>query len=116
MLQEQILKEFKNLNEADVLRGYNTLIGRLLKVRKVDNEIDAEKFIDETLTILLDPIQKEIFKDCYSEENKDMVCRWSIFNFFHAENYYKSDLRKAVHMAKDIHAAMPKQSKLTFNL
>ena len=115
MIQEQILRGFSNLNEGDVLQGYNTLCNRLIKIGKVSTPAQGEKYVDETLTVLLDRFQKEIFKENYSEDNKDMVCRWSILNFFNKLNYDKSDLKKAVHDAKGIHSAMPRNSKLTLN-
>ena len=115
MLKQQILQQFKYINEGDVLRIYNTLIGRLIKVQKVDTQIEGRNFINETLTILLDPVQKENFLKDFSKDNQDKVCRWSILQVFRQEDYYKSDMRKAVHSAKSLHNAMPENSKLTFN-
>lgn len=118
--------EFQNLSEEQILKGYNKVLRDLLKLRKDWSKAEAQNFIDETLTKLLNTPYRMRFARIMYEINpqglalsksftknlkREMKLQWSIWNYFNKLDYDHSSMKQFVHNARRIQ--MPSNSKFT---
>ncbi|UAB85714.1 hypothetical protein INR75_06790 [Zunongwangia sp. SCSIO 43204] len=125
VLKAELIRKYPELNDQIIEEGIETIALRLISMNKFQKISEAKQYIKEVLSKLLNECYRMRFsrilmsidqtglglsKSFRVSVRREMVCQWSILNFFSGLNYQRSSLCKAVHGALGIIKRMPENT------